>query len=93
MTSVCAACRYFCLSMSMMLFVILYMIVSLCACLCFSSWSIFICFFNLGCGARSSGVVVCDEPGSSSIDLLELVPILFCVGVPYSCTVLQCWSN
>ena len=47
----------------------------------------------MGCDARGSGVVVCDESGSSSIDLLELVPILFCVRVPYSCTVFQCWSD
>ena len=50
-------------------------------------------FSNLGCDASGSGVIVCNEPGSSNIDPLELVPILFCVGVPYSCTVLQCWSN
>ena len=39
----CAACKYSCLLMSIRLFVILYMIVSLCACLRFSSKSLFIC--------------------------------------------------
>ena len=41
---VCAACRYSCSCMSMRLFVILYMIVSLCDCLRVSSSSMFICF-------------------------------------------------
>ena len=41
---VCAACKYSCLLMSIRLFVILYMIVSLCACLRFSSESMLICF-------------------------------------------------
>ena len=40
----CAACKYSCLLMSIRLFVILYMIVSLCACLRVSSESMFICF-------------------------------------------------
>ena len=42
---VCAACKYSCSCMSIRLFVILYMIVSLCACLRVSSSSIFLCFF------------------------------------------------
>ena len=49
-------------------------------------------FFDVRCDARSICVVVCDKPGSSSVDPLEHVYVCVSVGVPYSCTVLKCWS-
>ena len=66
--------------------------VSVCLSACLEQIHIYL-FFNLCCYARGSCVIVCDESGSSSIDPLELLPILFCVRVPYSSAVLQCWTD
>ena len=65
---------------------------SVCLSACLEQFHIYL-FFNERCDARCSCVIVCNESGSSGVNLLELVNILFGVGVPYSCAVLQCWAN
>ena len=50
-------------------------------------------FFDSRCNARSVCVVVCNKSGGSGVDSLEHVFVCVSVGVPYSCTVLKCWSH
>ena len=47
---------------------------SVCLSACLERFHIYL-VFNVGCDARSSCVIVCNESGCSGIDLVELVPI------------------
>lgn len=48
--------------------------------------------FNVNCITRCMHMIVCNGHGCLSVNVLELLNVVFGIGIPYSCTVIQYWS-